>query len=152
MPSAQILEALRKLFLSELVLVKGTAQYDQSNESYLSARESEISPSIIVRPRSKEDVASFVRIIKSSEYHDIKFAVRGAGQQPLPGCANIDGGITLDLSLLTGIVPDADSGIVTIAAGERWGAIYEELDGTGLGIGGARSAKGGIGGLSLAGT
>ena len=80
---------------------------------------------------------------------DVAFAIRGGGQQPLPGCANIQGGITLDLGLLVG--SEIHDGIVEIAAGERWGPVYNKLHEKGLGVTGSCSAKGGIGGLALAG-
>lgn len=67
----------------------------------------------------------------------------------MPGCANIEGGITLDLGLLTGV--ELKDGVVSIAAGERWGAFYEKLDGEGLAVNGGRSERGGIGGLALQG-
>ncbi len=77
-------------------------------------------------------------------------AIRGAGQQPLPGCANIQEEITLDLALLNGV--RIHDGIVSIAAGERWGAVYTELSKEGLGVTGARSGNNGVGGLALSGT
>ena len=80
------------------------------------------------------------------------FAIRGAGQQPLASRANVEGGITLDLRLLTGIDLNLENGIVSISAGERWGAVYEKLAEHNLGVTGSRSAKGGIGGLALSGS
>lgn len=75
--------------------------------------------------------------------------VRGAGQQPLPGCANIQSGITVDLRHLTGV--EINEGYVSIAAGERWANVYDKVQEHGLGVTGSRSALGGIGGLALAG-
>ncbi|KAI8946216.1 FAD-binding domain-containing protein [Xylaria longipes] len=71
------------------------------------------------------------------------------GQQPALGCNNIQGGITLNLSLITGIAVKDET--VSIAAGERWGAVYEKLDPLGLSVAGGRSARNGIGGLALQG-
>ncbi|RYC59046.1 hypothetical protein CHU98_g7163 [Xylaria longipes] len=69
------------------------------------------------------------------------------GQQPALGCNNIQGGITLNLSLITGIAVKDET--VSIAAGERWGAVYEKLDPLGLSVAGGRSARNGIGGPAL---
>ncbi|EPE34586.1 FAD-binding protein [Glarea lozoyensis ATCC 20868] len=79
----------------------------------------------------------------------VKFAIRGAGQQPLPGCANIKNGKTLDLSGLTDI--EVQDGVISIGAGCRWGAVYDRLQEDGLAVTGARSGNNGIGGLALAG-
>lgn len=84
--------------------------------------------------------------------HGNTFAIRGGGQQPAPGVANITApGITLDLSLITGVDIDEKSYVVRIGAGERWGRVYEALDGSGQGVLGGRSDNGGIGGLALEG-
>jgi FAD/FMN-containing dehydrogenase len=81
---------------------------------------------------------------------DALFAIRGAGQQPVPGCSSISSnGITIDLRFLTGI--NVKDGVVEIGAGQRWGPVYEKLSDQGLGVTGSRSALGGIGELSLAG-
>lgn len=70
--------------------------------------------------------------------------------QPVPGCANINGGITVDLCRLTGI--EVKDGYVEIGAGELWGSVYEKVEPEGLGVTGGRSTNCGIGGLALQGT
>lgn len=129
----------------------GSAEYEKLNGGYLSALESDLKPLLIFQPSSAEDVAAFVNTIRPfAELIDC--AIRGAGQQPLPGCANADNGITVDLSRLDGIVLNEDKSVVQIGAGVRWGAVYEKLDPLGLSVTGSRSAKGGVGGLALAGS
>ncbi|KAJ8124944.1 hypothetical protein O1611_g8696 [Lasiodiplodia mahajangana] len=152
MSAARAIEALQLALPGVQLHVQGTKEFEEFNTSYLSTFESDITPAAIVFPKTPEHVSAFLKTIKPFVTNDqITFAVRGAGQQPLPGCANIQGGITLDLALLRGIELDLDTGIVSIGAGERWGAVYEKLSGHGLAITGSRSAKGGIGGLALAG-
>jgi FAD/FMN-containing dehydrogenase len=142
------IKALQAKFPASQILLRGTDEFTDRNNSYLSALESDLTPAAIFQPKSTEEVPQFLQII-----HPLKapFAVRGAGQQPLPGCANIQDGITLDLGLLTGIEVK-DNGTVSIGAGARWGSVYEALDGKKLGVTGSRSSKGGIGGLALSGT
>ncbi|KAI1322248.1 hypothetical protein F5Y16DRAFT_386972 [Xylariaceae sp. FL0255] len=79
------------------------------------------------------------------------FAIRGAGQQPFPGCADNQGGINVDLRLFRGINLDLENRIVAIAAGERWGTTYKKLQPHGRSITGSRSDKGVIGEHALAG-
>lgn len=148
MVSSQAIEALKKALLTDNFIPHGTQQYDELNSSYLSGLESDLQPAYIFQPRSKEEVATFLKTFTPFINKD-KFAIRGAGCQPDPGCANIQDGITVDLGLLTGV--DIQEGVVRIGAGERWGNVYEKLDATGLGVSGSRSSKGGIGGLSLEG-
>ncbi|KUJ15927.1 FAD-binding domain-containing protein [Mollisia scopiformis] len=148
MVSSQVIKALKEALPSGQFIQRGTHSYDKLNSWYLSELESDLQPAYIFQPRTKEEVVTFVQTIKPF-IGDEKFAIRGAGCQPLPGCANIQDGITLKLSHLTGI--SIEDGIVRIGAGERWGTVYERLDVEGLGVCGSRSANGGIGGLALEG-
>lgn len=153
MSTAPIIEALKQVLPADQLHFRGTDEFDKINGSYLSALENDITPVAIILPKTPKDISTFLLTINPFVARgEMAFAIRGAGQQPLPGCANIQGGITLDLRLLTGIDLDLDTGIVSIAAGERWGTVYEKLHEHGLGVTGSRSAKGGIGGLALSGT
>ncbi|KAI0892442.1 hypothetical protein F4806DRAFT_479779 [Annulohypoxylon nitens] len=143
----QALGALQHTFLSDQLALPGSEAYETSNNVYLSARQSDYAPAAIFQPKDASEVAAFLKIVKEE---DVPFAIRGAGQQPLEACSNIGGsGITLDLSLLTGV--ELKRGSVSVGAGERWGSVYEAVQAAGLAVGGSRSAKGGIGGLSLSG-
>ncbi|KAI1346844.1 FAD-binding domain-containing protein [Xylaria sp. FL0043] len=142
----QAINTLKESFPSDQLALPGTEAYKTSNDVYLSVRESEHTPKAIFQPKNNDEVATFLRIVKKN---NAAFAIRGAGQQPLEACANIDNGITLDLSLLTGV--QLKEGVVSVGAGDLWGSVYKEVQAAGLGVGGSRSAKGGIGGLSLAG-
>ena len=148
MVSSQAIDALTQALPNGHFTQRGTTQYDELNSSYLSGLESDIQPAYIFRPRSKEEVSTFVKTFTPFINKD-QFAIRGAGCQPHPGCANIQDGITVDLCLLSNV--DIQEGLVRIGAGVKWGAVYEKLDERGLGVSGSRSAKGGIGGLALAG-
>lgn len=145
------IDDLKAAFPASQLIVGDTGEFQTLNKSYLSLLQSDLEPAAIFLPRSKDEVAKFVRIVKPfALYGDAQFAIRGAGQQPLPGCSNISSnGITLDLRFLTGI--ELKDGCVSVGAGEHWGPVYEILTEQGLGVTGSRSALGGIGGLALAG-
>ncbi|KAF2010894.1 FAD-binding domain-containing protein [Aaosphaeria arxii CBS 175.79] len=148
--SSQAIAALQKAFPINQTFLRGSLEFDELNRSYLSAIESDVTPAAIFRPKDKHEVFKFIQITQPYTCNgDAKFAIRGGGQQPTHACANIQDGITLDLGMLTGIEVKDDS--VSIAAGERWGAVYERLLPLGLATSGSRSGKGGIGGLSLSG-
>ncbi|RYP13801.1 hypothetical protein DL767_010580 [Monosporascus sp. MG133] len=149
MSTRDVNNKLKKAFPADQVLFKGVEAYKERNNSYLSQLESDITPRVIFLPKSAKEVSEFLKIIKPCVGDGARFAIRGAGQQPLPGCANIQDEITLDLALLSGI--QVSKGGVSIAAGGRWGAVYNELSKDGLGVTGARSGNNGIGGLALSG-
>lgn len=146
MTTDQAVDALKQAFPSDQIVLPGTEAYQASNDVYLSARQSDYTPAAIFQPKNTQDVAAFLRLAKE---RDIKFAIRGGGQQPLEACSNIEGGITVDLSLLRGI--ELKDGLVSVGAGEWWGPVYDKVQAAGLGVAGSRSAKGGIGGLALSG-
>lgn len=152
MALSEVFEALKQSFSSDQIAIKGTEAYEKLNKSYLSLLQSALEPAAIVIPQSSEEVAKLVQLLKPYVLEGgLQLAVRGGGQQPVPGCSNISGdGITVDLRLLTGI--EVKENTVAIRAGQRWGPVYEKLAEVGLGVSGSRSALGGIGGLALAGT
>ncbi|KAI1778061.1 FAD-binding domain-containing protein [Hypoxylon cercidicola] len=144
----QALDNLQQTFASDQVSLPDTEAYNLLNYEYLSIRQSEYTPAAIFEPKSAEDVTKFLRIIKANK---VQFAIRGAGQQPLEACSNIDGGITISLRRLADIELKPEEGTVAVGAGALWGPVYEKVQAAGLGVGGSRSAKGGIGGLALSG-
>ncbi|KAF2818784.1 FAD-binding domain-containing protein [Ophiobolus disseminans] len=136
MPTKEAIKALADTFPSDRIAIAGT--------------EDELTPAAILLPQDNNDVAKFVKLLAPFVLAgNVEFAVRGVGQQPAPGCSNIDSpGITLDLQNLTGI--EIKDGLVSVGAGEHWSAAYEKLTERGLGVTGSRSALGGIGRLALA--
>lgn len=114
---------MKDILPSDQIVLNGTPAFEELNNSYLSLLQRDLSPAAILLPRSKEEVAKLVQFLKPHALKgNIKFAIRGAGQQPLPGCSNISGdGVTIDLRHLTGI--EVKDGLVSVGAGERWGAV-----------------------------
>jgi FAD/FMN-containing dehydrogenase len=89
------------------------------NNSYLSLLQSGLTPAAIVLPRTRIDVCKFVDVIRPRILSGAaRLVVRGAGQQPVPGCSNIDNpSVTIDLRYLTSI--EIKDEVVSIGAGER---------------------------------
>ncbi|KAI1082678.1 FAD-binding domain-containing protein [Whalleya microplaca] len=145
---SQAISALRQALPRGYFALESTPEYDAVNLSYLSGLESDLRPACVFLPWTKLEVMAFVKTIRQFA-GSVQFAVRGGGQQPLPGCANIEGGITIDLRLLSGV--EIQDSYVKIGAGERWGTVYEKLEREGLGVTGGRLATSGIGGLATQG-
>ncbi|KAI5865348.1 hypothetical protein GGS23DRAFT_422663 [Durotheca rogersii] len=151
MAVSKAIEALQQALPGVKFASRGTEEHEALNRSsYQSALQSDIIPACIVQPKTKEEVSTFVKTIRPFVIAgEAAFAIVGGGRQPAPGCSNIDNGITLNLSLLNGI--EIRDGVVSIAAGETWGPVFDKLVEQGLGCSGSRSSKGGIGGLALSG-
>jgi hypothetical protein len=76
-------------------------EFTTLNTSYPSKEQSELEPPAIFLPIDRDGVVKFIRFIGPYALHgDIKFAVRGAGQQPAFGCNNKHNGITVELAQL----------------------------------------------------
>ncbi|KAL8853062.1 MAG: hypothetical protein Q9221_002092 [Calogaya cf. arnoldii] len=130
----------------------------ESIQSYWAVQERDILPQCIVRPRSAQEVATTVRILKlhydDSNRHGVVpalFAVRSGGHSPIPGAANVDGGVVIDLQLLNEVVPSEDGSSVVIGTGARWLDVSIILDQKCLAVAGGRNSAVGVGGLTLGG-
>lgn len=70
-----------------------------------------------------------------------------ARHTPFSGAANIEAGITIDLSKLDQVTVSSDRTNVVIGPGNRWANVYRQLDAKGLATSGGRVASVGAGGL-----
>ena len=139
--------------LGDRVSYPNSTVYTNSLAGYSSIFNSELSPAIVVKPVSAEEVATVIKTVRSyPNAKGCKIAIRGEGQQSTPGAANIAGGITLDLSSLALVTVNEGNGSVSIGAGARWSDVYDVLVPLGLAVNGGRPAYGGIGGLALEGS
>lgn len=78
----KVVATLVDAFPADRIALPNTEIYNERLNSYLSLLESEIQPTAIFLPKTKDEVSSFVRIIcPLVEQHDAHFAIRGAGQQ-----------------------------------------------------------------------
>jgi len=146
-PLCRQAEHLKTAGLQSQVLVPTDAEYDAREDSYWS-NSAKIKPACIVRPRSAEEVSSTVKALVAAGE---KFAVRSGGHTQWAGSNNIDGGVTIDLSLLNQTVYDADSEIASIGPGGRWRDVYAELHKFGRVVAGGREGNVGVAGLLLGG-
>lgn len=86
---------------------------------------------------------------------ECRFAVRSGGHASFAGAANIEGGVTIDLSGLSSITLTPGEGsappTLSVGVGSTWGSVYAHLDPLHLGVSGGRVAGVGVGGLTLGG-
>ncbi|KAL3964240.1 hypothetical protein ACCO45_001244 [Purpureocillium lilacinum] len=125
----------------------GSSQYDATEASYWSLQESDLKPACIVRPTSAQGVSRAIKVIKSTP--DCKFAIKGQGHSPAAGFANVDGGVTLDMTSLASIETSSDHSVAKVGAGASWLDVYRHLDPLGVEVAGGRNGNVGVGGLLL---
>ena len=58
------------------------------------------------------------------------------------GSANIQGGVTIDLSSLNQVSVSKNRLVASVGPGARWGSVYSQLDAMGLAVAGGRVAEG----------
>lgn len=129
------------------VLRPGDEEYLARQNSYWS-RTARLSPTHIVRPRSANEVSSTIKILAAAGQ---KFAIRSGGHTQFAGGNNIDGGVTIDLGLLSWTRFDKSSETVDIGPGGRWRQVYGELEKHGRVVSGGRDGNVGVGGILLGG-
>ncbi|KAL8661212.1 MAG: hypothetical protein Q9202_005814 [Teloschistes flavicans] len=132
--------------------------YIESIQSYWAIQERDIIPQCIIRPRTAEEAATAITILKhdydkriSHNESPLLLAVRSGGHSPIPGAANINGGIVIDLRLLNTVVISRDRSSVAIGTGAIWMDVSKTLDPMGLAVAGGRNSAVGVGGLTLGG-
>ena len=147
--------AALSLSLGSKVTYPRSSEYLASTNSYFSAQERSLSPRCIVRANTSTDVATAVKTLSIlynvSKSPKCRFAVRSGGHTPAGGWANIDGGVTLDLSALNATTVSKDSSTVFVGPGAGWSDISKKLDSLNLAVAGGRVSDVGVGGLSLGG-
>ena len=63
------------------------------------------------------------------------------------GAANIEGGITIDLSAINQVSVSGDHTVTSVGGGARWQDVYLKLDAMNLAVSGGRVSEVGVGGL-----
>lgn len=144
--------------MKEKVVFLNDTLYSSSLASYWSQQASLLTPSCIVRPQNSKDVSTIMKLLVSNSHYGsrngegrCKFAVRGGGHTPYAGSANVDQGVTIDLSLMNAVTVKEGKSITSIGPGARWVDVYLKLDAMELAVPGGRVGDVGVGGLTLGG-
>lgn len=69
----------------------------------------------------------------------------------LTGFADIEDGITIDLSAMKAVKLNRSSSIVAVGAGARWQNVYDALDPYSVSVQGGRNGDVGVGGFLIGG-
>jgi FAD/FMN-containing dehydrogenase len=120
-----------------------------TQESYFSLQEAALSPACVIAPGSSQDVAEAVKII--SGIPSCHFAIKGQTHAPAAGFANINTGVTIDMTSLDSIAVNGDYTVASVGGGASWQDVYMYLDALGLAVAGGRNGAVGVGGLTLGG-
>lgn len=104
-------------------------------------------PHAIIRPRDVSDVVAAVAYARAN---DLAVAVRGGGHH-VGGWSVIDGGVTIDMSLMRVVRVDQGRSIVRVQGGALWGDVDRATQQYGLGIPGGTVSSVGVGGFTLGG-
>ncbi|KAI9780213.1 MAG: hypothetical protein M1816_003137 [Peltula sp. TS41687] len=80
-----------------------------------------------------------------------QFAVRGGGHTPFAGSANIEQGVTIDLSQMKAVTINENRSLTSIGPGARWVEVYLKLDAMELAVPGGRVGAVGVAGLTTGG-
>lgn len=103
----------------------------------------------IVEPHNSAEVAKALRIVAFTKS---RFATRSGGHNPNKGWASIDQtGILIDMVNFNLIQLNTEKSVLSVGPGNRFGAVYKALNGTGRTIVGGRVTDVGISGYMLGG-
>ncbi|KAK4032371.1 FAD-binding domain-containing protein [Parachaetomium inaequale] len=127
----------------------GQPAYDATESSYWSLQEAGLKPGCILRPSVPQDVSRAVAIIAPVD--GCNFAIKGQGHAPAAGFANIDGGVTIDMTGLSTTLLSPDHSVLSVGAGASWLQVYQYLNPFNVSVAGGRNGLVGVGGLTLGG-
>ncbi|KAF4539823.1 FAD binding domain containing protein [Lasiodiplodia theobromae] len=140
--------ALEAAGFGSRVEYSGEEAYQASIDSYWSSLE-HLTPWCLVQPLNTEEVSKIVAtlVTASKEDHECRFAVRSGGHMTWAGAANIDDGVTIDLSYMNSTTYHAENSTAAILPGARWESVYATLDALNVSSPGGRCNVPGVGGL-----
>lgn len=127
------------------LLTAESSNYDEVR--VISNRMHDKHPALIVRCTGVADVIAAVNFARE---HSILVAVRGGGHN-VAGSASCEGGLMIDLSLMTGVHVDAKTQTARVQGGATWGDVDRETQVFGLATAGGVVSTTGVGGLTLGG-
>lgn len=107
----------------------------------------EKTPALVVRPTGTADIVATVDFARE---HDLALSVKGGGHN-IAGTALVDGGLTIDLSRLRGVLVDPEERTVTAQAGCLLGDVDRETQLHGLATPLGFISETGLAGLTLGG-
>ncbi|KAK5168147.1 uncharacterized protein LTR77_006715 [Saxophila tyrrhenica] len=134
------------------VALPDSLAYNKTELSYWSLQEATLRPSCIVTPQTSHEAASVIRVLTSSNAcEDADFAIKGRTHAPAAGFANIDNGVTIDVTGMSSVKTNEDHSVASVGAGASWLDAYAYLDPLGKSVAGGRNGAVGVGGLTLGG-
>ena len=138
------IEALTRKIQGEVIL-PFHRDYDRARRVFNGAIDR--TPHAIIRPHGVSDVMAAVAYARDN---DLAIAVRGGGHH-VGGWSVIDGGVTIDMSLLRDVRVDQARHTVRVEGGALWGDVDHVTQRYGLGVPGGTVSSVGVGGFTLGG-
>ncbi|KAF2026435.1 FAD binding domain protein [Setomelanomma holmii] len=139
-------DVLSKLYPKRVI--SSSLEQQLWKQSYWSMHQREANPSLVFQPASAQEVAVALILCRAAQ---CKFSVKSGGHAAMRGASSADGGVTIDLANLNGVVLNENKSIASIGAGNRWEYVFKELDKYGVGVAGGRAGDVGAGGYTLGG-
>ncbi|KAK2608328.1 hypothetical protein N8I77_006946 [Diaporthe amygdali] len=141
-------QALSAISALANVFYPNSPQYNSTQQSYWTLQESSLRPSCIVQPCTAVQVGDVVSSLVS---RNCSFAIKGRGHAPSAGFANIDDGVTIDLTSMKSVELRGDASVARVGAGASWLDVYTFLDQSNKTVAGGRNGAVGVGGLTVGG-
>jgi FAD/FMN-containing dehydrogenase len=131
--------------LGGFVLTPGEAGYDDARAIFNSMIDRR--PALIAQCASRDDVITALGFARE---RGLEVAVRSGGHS-VAGAGLCEGGVVIDLRLMSAVEVDAEAGTARVAGGATWSDIDRACEPYGLATTGGRVSTTGVSGLTLGG-
>lgn len=118
-------QALSAISAFANVFYPNSTRYTSTQQSYWTLQESSLHPSCIVQPSTAVQVGVAVSTLVS---RNCSFAIKGRGHTPSAGFANINDGVTIDMTSMKTVELPGNGTVARVGAGASWLDVYAFLD------------------------
>jgi FAD/FMN-containing dehydrogenase len=124
-PNSTVYTAEYQNFWCKLNVLESRSALCTRDKLTKTASTEDLNPACVFLPNTTKKVARAVQLFT---HLNCQWAIRGGGHSPIPGAANIDGGVLIGTNHLNAIDINHKQGYVRVGAGNRLGAVYNALD------------------------
>ncbi|KAK5086081.1 hypothetical protein LTR70_007316 [Exophiala xenobiotica] len=127
---------------------QGSSQYESFRASYWSVQQASVEPQCVFEPTSAQQLSVAILLSRLTQ---CQWAAKSGGHAAFASASSIEDGVSISLAKFNQINIAKDKQTVDVGTGNKWQAVYEKVEQSGLVVLGGRDGDIGVGGLTTGG-